>query len=116
MASFNGDSGDNYIIGTTGDDTLNGNEGNDSLLAGQGNDLIVGGRGSDTVYFNIGDGNDIIDNTSDDTNTTTDICVFGEGITFNDLQFVRYNNSPDSTGLCCTNYGLGISCPYPIMG
>lgn len=19
-------------------------------------------------------------------------------------------------GLCCTNYGLGISCPYPIMG
>lgn len=89
----------NTIIGNSVNNTLMGDAGDDILIGGTGNDLIIGGRGSDTVYFNLGDGNDTIDNQSDDTSTTTDVLVFGQGITLSDLTFIRYSNSPDSTML-----------------
>ena len=94
-----GGTGADTLIGGLGDDVLNGSDGNDVFIGGAGNDIISGGRGSDTVYFNLGDGNDIIDNQTDDINTTTDVLVFGQGIALNDLTFMRYNNSADSTVL-----------------
>ncbi|HNC03826.1 MAG TPA: cadherin-like domain-containing protein, partial [Agitococcus sp.] len=97
--TLTGGTGADTLIGGLGDDVLNGSDGNDVFIGGAGNDIISGGRGSDTVYFNLGDGNDIIDNQTDDINTTTDVLVFGQGIALNDLTFMRYNNSADSTVL-----------------
>ena len=58
MAILNGDSGNNYIVGTIGDDVLNGNEGIDTLEADLGNDTLNGGEGDDFLYG--GEGNDVL--------------------------------------------------------
>ncbi|MBQ4058616.1 MAG: hypothetical protein IJD40_06775, partial [Lachnospiraceae bacterium] len=70
---------DNDILnGDTGEDTLNGGNGNDVLTGGTGNDTISGGYGSDTYIFNLGDGEDVINN-YDSSTWWSDRIVFGEG-------------------------------------
>jgi len=59
MAVLNGDSGNNYIVGTIGDDTLNGNGGLDTLEADLGNDTLNGGLDNDYLYGSSG--NDVLD-------------------------------------------------------
>ena len=49
MATTNGSSGDDVIIGTMGADTLNGGAGSDTLDGGAGNDRLSGGSGSDIL-------------------------------------------------------------------
>ena len=87
-----GDDGDDYIegrtgvetiLGGTGNDTLIGGLGNDIFMGGTGNDSLAGGDGSDTYYYNIGDGIDVIDDLS--TESEIDTIVFGEGIAVDDL-------------------------------
>ena len=58
MAVLNGDSGNNYIVGTIGDDTLNGNDGIDTIEADLGNDTLNGGLDNDYLYG--GEGNDVL--------------------------------------------------------
>ena len=90
---------DDVITGTSSDDTLNGNHGNDTIdgLAGndilQGkmdNDILSGGAGNDTYIFNIGDGQDSINNNDA---TGNDKLLFGAGITVNDLAFNKVSNN-----------------------
>ncbi|WP_415896380.1 calcium-binding protein [Neptuniibacter sp. QD57_21] len=70
-------SGGDYLYGHEGDDTLKGESGNDRITGGVGNDNLQGGDGSDTYYFNRGDGQDVIKDTS---TSGTDKIIFGEGI------------------------------------
>lgn len=75
--TVNADSGNDTIYGGTGNDTLNGQNGNDTLIGGIGNDTLNGGAGDDTYIYNLGDGYDIISDSSGN-----DKIKFGEGIPF----------------------------------
>jgi len=57
-----GYAGDDTLYGEGGDDRLYGGNGDDILVGGAGNDMLYGGNGSDTYIYNIGDGNDLIQN------------------------------------------------------
>lgn len=58
---------------TSGDDHIIGFERGETIEAGQGNDYVNAGDGSDTYLFNMGDGQDIID---DNGFADTDSVVF----------------------------------------
>ena len=90
-----GGSGDDTIIGDKGDDILNGDYGNDNIYGvdnddvlegGKGNDYLCGGYGDDTYIFNLGDGNDII---NEEMFGGTEKIVFGEGIEAGNITFGR---------------------------
>ncbi|WP_046864896.1 Ig-like domain-containing protein, partial [Microvirga massiliensis] len=49
MATSNGSSGDDTILGGTSNDQLNGGAGDDSIYGGAGNDQLSGGSGDDTL-------------------------------------------------------------------
>ncbi|MCK9739925.1 hypothetical protein LT707_25530, partial [Pseudomonas syringae pv. syringae] len=51
------------LYGNGGNDTLSSGNGNDILSGGKGNDFLSGGVGSDTYLFNLGDGQDTIQET-----------------------------------------------------
>jgi Ca2+-binding RTX toxin-like protein len=64
--------------------------GNATIIGGTGNDTMYGDGGNDTYIFNLGDGNDYIDEyhyKSD--NAKNDKIVFGAGINAKDLSFKR---------------------------
>lgn len=70
----------------TGNELANGLWGNagDNVLAGLlGNDYLSGGTGNDVYVFNLGDGQDTIDNT--DVIGAVDTLRFGSGISDNDV-------------------------------
>jgi Ca2+-binding RTX toxin-like protein len=75
-----GRSGADTLLGAGGNDTLNGGLANDLLTGGLGNDEIAGGEGADTVYFNAGDGLDLVHADSLDT------LVLGAGLNRSSLQ------------------------------
>lgn len=67
-------SGDDSIVAFRTNDTISTGEGNDTIKAGRGqdtlsgglgNDTLIGGEGSDTYLYDRGDGNDVIDESSD---------------------------------------------------
>ncbi|WP_084646956.1 calcium-binding protein [Mesorhizobium sp. WSM2561] len=50
---------------TNGNDTITGTSGNDIFTGGRGSDTLVGWAGNDTYVYNLGDGNDVFDDTTD---------------------------------------------------
>ena len=76
---LHGGAGHDTLIGGVGDDRLNGDAGDDVLHGGAGNDVLSGGTGSDTYLFNIGDGQDVINN-YDAGIGRVDMLQLGEGI------------------------------------
>ena len=74
-----------------GNDTIYGGNGDDTLIGGEGNDSLIGGDGADTYFFNLGDGQDVIDN-YDYYGWRNDRIVFGEGINPEDIKAVRDGN------------------------
>lgn len=74
--TLNGTSGHNDIDAKYGDDTLDG---------GAGDDILRGGPGIDNFIYELGDGNDLIVETSTDANFVT----FGSGITTSDIVLSR---------------------------
>ncbi|WP_444994749.1 Ig-like domain-containing protein [Aliikangiella sp. IMCC44359] len=72
------------MYGLAGDDILSGLGGNDVLIGGSGVDTLRGGTGDDTYIWNLGDGDDTIDDTSGH-----DTLVFGNGISQYDVTLVR---------------------------
>ena len=86
--TINGNDGDDIMDGGSGDDMLTGGNGSDILTGGTGNDVLSGGNGADTYIFNLGDGEDIIDN-YDPSNWRNDRIVFGEGIKAEDIGLYR---------------------------
>jgi Ca2+-binding RTX toxin-like protein len=89
------------IIGLDGNDTIYGGNGDDILIGGPGDDYLEGGYGNDTYIFNKGDGNDTIYINKTDKYqapwgswifTEKAKLVFGDGITKDDLDFIKENN------------------------
>ena len=78
--SIHGLGGNDLLSGGAGDDVLMGDDGNDTLVGGSGNDSLIGGRGNDTYLFEVGHGNDVIDNAADVTGGKFDRVLFGTGI------------------------------------
>jgi Ca2+-binding RTX toxin-like protein len=86
---LNGGNGADKLYGGAGADQLYGNAGNDTLSGGAGSDRLMGGDGNDTYTFNLGDGQDIISDSSG-TNTIS----LGAGITEDKVKAYRtdWNN------------------------
>lgn len=91
--------GDN-AFGGAGADTIQMFSGADTLTGGLGNDRLEGGEGADIYVYNIGDGDDVIYDYRQSDNTATDVLIFGEGISIDDLIFSR--PAGDSTDLLIT--------------
>ena len=67
--------GDDVLLGGTGNDLLQGGDGWDTLAGGTGDDGVFGGAGDDTYLYSLGDGVDVIGDSSG-----TDSVRFGAGI------------------------------------
>jgi Ca2+-binding RTX toxin-like protein len=106
-----------FLDGGSGDDVLDGGLGADTLVGGSGNDILggvygsndwnsfgntyEGGLGNDTLRgtlngdfykFNLGDGQDVIQEANHVYATGTDLLRFGSGINPSDIQVVRSGN------------------------
>ena len=79
---------DNLLFAGAGDDKLYGNNGADVLAGGAGNDVLYGGIGSDTYLFNLGDGQDTI---QENANEGLDLLRLGVGLDAASTQIVREN-------------------------
>jgi Ca2+-binding RTX toxin-like protein len=85
---------DDTIYGEDGNDSLNGGAGNDTLIGGVGDDTLTGDLGHDVYIWNLGDGNDIINDYrfSKANYDETGILKFGEGITADDIELSAIDN------------------------
>ena len=79
-----GGEGNDYLYGGNGDDQLLSSEGDDYLYGGLGNDILEGGKGNEKYYFNLGDGNDVI---NDDNGINT--IIFNNNINYNSIFFYK---------------------------
>ena len=94
--TLNGTSGAETLSGSSGNDTLIAKEGNDTLVGGTGNDLLVGGGSNDTYLFNLGDGQDTIQEDSHSLGGGyggTDVLQFGAGIAPADVTVTQINGA-----------------------
>jgi Ca2+-binding RTX toxin-like protein len=78
--------------GNAQQNVITGNGNANVLRSGAGNDTMTGGAGSDTYVFNLGDGQDVIDNTAADNASAVDTLSFGTGITTSNIKLSRSNN------------------------
>src|SRR6266581_601881 len=92
-----GTEGNDNIGGATGNDTLYGLGGNDVIFGGAGNDVLIGGTGNDTLNggagtntyrFDLGDGQDHIQ----ESGFFYDTLIFGPGIASSDISYLRVGN------------------------
>ena len=92
-----GSDGDNVIIGSSGNDSFDGGAGNDTITGGAGgdtldggigNDTQIGGTGNDTFLFSLGDGQDLVR----DSSGTADKILYDAGINPLDLVISRQAN------------------------
>ncbi|WP_373533062.1 hypothetical protein [Vampirovibrio sp.] len=79
---LSGGTGNGQYFGQAGSDSLSSGDGQDTLVGGLDNDFLSGGSGNDTYMFNLGDGQDEI-NDSEGLN----VIEFGAGIAEEDLIF-----------------------------
>ena len=82
--------GNDIIYGNAGNDNIDGGNGDDIIYGGQGCDTLKGGYGNDTYVWNLGDDLDTIE---DDAGQNT--LLFGNGISFNELDFNMLGNNGD---------------------
>ena len=88
--TLQGSAENDVIYGGAGNDRIYGGNGDDILYGGTGDDRLEGGMGNDTYYFDLGDGNDVInDYESSSTEGRDDKIIFGEGIRPEDVQMER---------------------------
>ncbi|MCZ6167988.1 calcium-binding protein, partial [Campylobacter ureolyticus] len=99
--------GNDNVNGNDGNDTLYADNGNDTLSGGTGNDKLYGGYGNDTYIYNLGDGDDTIEDVGG-----SETIKFGEGISKDDLIVQKVNNSSlkisfkNSSGSLMLNYAI----------
>ena len=92
--------------GGEGDDSIWGDLYEDTLTGGLGNDYLSGGGYADTYIFNIGDGQDIIDDDNEfilgqgfvSIDTTPDVLRFGAGISSSDIS-IAYDANTITLGI-----------------
>lgn len=118
--------GNNYAYGMDGNDTIILSDGDDFIWGGKGDDVIKSGGGSDIIYYELGDGNDYIDDTKGrftSPSSGKDVLWLGEGILPEQVQvsfsdnYYEYNLHIMRTGDTITipgNMYSGISPVFPI--
>lgn len=96
--------GNDLLIGGLGDDYLYGEAMKDTLIGGSGDDKLFGGEGQDTYIFNIGDGQDVIE----DFNAIgfPDTIKFGSNITPSDIEFVTQGDDLSAKRTNINKYNL----------
>ena len=82
------------IIGSDKSDSLYGTAADDFVYGGAGNDRLDGGAGDDTYIFNKGDGEDTVSDIGG-----SDTIRFGDGISPDDIQFLRPSGYPAEDNL-----------------
>ena len=92
--TFYGSYNNDTLLGGAGNDTLTGRNGNDTLIGGTGNDLLMGNDGDDTYRFNLGDGQDTIRDSVNQTGST-DVLYFGEGILSSNVTVTQTDTGND---------------------
>ncbi|MCP2730815.1 calcium-binding protein, partial [Limnofasciculus baicalensis] len=81
-------------LGAATNDTLTGTNAGDTIVGGFGTDYLNGGAGGDTYKFNLGDGQDTLDDSSNDT--SIDKLIFsGTGLTSTNTIVTRIANTND---------------------
>ena len=81
---------------TGGNDTVYGFHRDDTIEGGAGNDFLKGFQGSDTYIYNIGDGQDTIqDRNSDVLSGNEDVVQFGAGIGPSDIRVTHPTSDLD---------------------
>ncbi len=83
--------GDDSLSGGGQDDSLFGEHGDDTLSGNSGDDYLKGGPGNDTYVFDLGDGNDVIENYDSVTsaNERIEVVRFAPGVLPTDISLVR---------------------------
>lgn len=108
---IHGHDGNDVLLGGEGNDTLDGDAGRDTLIGGVGNDLLIGhdflvysdgaatyfpvGGGSDTYRFEIGFGQDTIQENQNHVkrqDADVDVIEFGDGIAAQDLRVTKLDD------------------------
>jgi Ca2+-binding RTX toxin-like protein len=87
-----GNAENNYMEGNRGNNTLDGGIGNDYIVGAQGDDTLQGGEGNDTYLFRLGDGLDIVDDSSGENDTMR----FNNSIPQNSILFFRNPLNPQA--------------------
>ena len=82
------------IIGSDKSDSFYGSAVDDFVYGGAGNDRLDGGAGDDTYIFNKGDGEDTVSDIGG-----SDTIRFGDGISPDDIQFLRPSGYPAEDNL-----------------
>ncbi|WP_024850844.1 calcium-binding protein [Hydrogenovibrio kuenenii] len=77
------------MIGTDIDESIYGTGKDDVIIGGKGNDRMVGGTGNDTYEFNVGDGQDAINDNSSVTGEVDQILL--HGVAKEDVAFTTNN-------------------------
>ncbi|MCA1990455.1 MAG: hypothetical protein LDL41_00170, partial [Coleofasciculus sp. S288] len=81
-------------LGAATNDTLTGTSASNTIVGGVGTDYLNGGAGGDTYLFNLGDGQDTLDDNSNDT--SVDKLIFsGTGLTSTNAIVTRLGSSSD---------------------
>src|SRR6266581_1015626 len=83
-----GSSLNDTLYGLGGNDSIFGNAGDDTLIGGTGNDFLSGGDGANTYRFELGDGQDHIQ----ESGFVNDTLIFGPGIASSDISYRRVGN------------------------
>lgn len=105
--SMAGTSGNNTLLGLAGNDYINAGAGNDWIEGGDGNDNLVGGTGNNTYAFSLGDGIDVVTDTSgldkikfDSTVLKSDVAIFMDAS--NNL-IIDYNSLSNDSRITVNN-------------
>ncbi|GHV56016.1 hypothetical protein FACS1894216_19510 [Synergistales bacterium] len=92
--SIQGANTNDLIVGGINNNSIYAGSGNDVLMGGQGNDFLQGDGGSDVYIWNLGDGNDTINDYrgSKDYYSETDVLRIGEGVSKDNVELTRSAN------------------------
>ncbi|MEN3746113.1 calcium-binding protein, partial [Sphingomonas sp. HF-S3] len=108
------------IGGGAGDDVIVAGDGSDRITGGTGNDTLYGGGGADSYFFNLGDGEDVI-NEYEYNGNGHDRIIFGPGIDSQNITALQSNNGQDivlsingTTDKITIKYGNGASYNYRV--
>lgn len=88
---LHGGAGSDELYGREGDDVLHGNGGDDLFEGGTGNDTLYGGTGHDTYWWFVGDGQDVVRNSTGYGDI--DSVAFGAGIAPRDVRLSRVTDN-----------------------
>ena len=92
------------LTGGAGSDDLDGSSGQDTLVGGAEDDFLTGGADADQFVFNLGDGNDTVE----DFTVGEDILVLNDGMTITNVTEADLGGEPGLDTLVTLSSGQTI--------